>query len=53
LDQDQAVAYSLVDGESDGEVAVGRHDAVHEPVGGTGGVGSHQDRVGDEGRVVV
>src|SRR5664280_3233953 len=53
LDQDQGVTNSLVDGESYGEVAVGRNDAVHEPVGGTGRVGPHQDRVGDEGRLVV
>src|SRR5664280_3027138 len=53
LDQDQGVTNSLVDGESYGEVAVGRNDGLHEPVGGTGRVGPHQDRVGDEGRVVV
>lgn len=53
LDQEHRVTYSLVDGESDGEVAVGSNGGLHEPVGSPGGVGPHQDRVGDEGRVVV
>jgi len=53
LDEDQCVTNSLVDGESDGEVAVGRNDAVHESVGGPGRVGPHQDGVFDEGRMVA
>ena len=42
LDEDQGVANSLVHGESDGEVAVGRTNGVDEPVGGSGRVGPHQ-----------
>ena len=53
LDEDQGVTNSLVDGESDGEVAVGLDDGVHEPVGGPGRVGPHQDGVVDQGRMVA
>ena len=53
LDQGHGITYSLVNRESDGEVAVGREDRVHESVGGPSRVGSHQDGVDDEGGMVV
>ena len=53
LDQEQCITNSLVDGESDGEVAVGRHDGVDEAMGGSGRVGPHQGGVGDQSRVVA
>jgi hypothetical protein len=45
LDEDEGVPYSLVNGESDGEVAIAGHDGLDEPVGGPSRVGPHQDRV--------